>query len=262
MDRSSGLRSCCHHRALASSSCGLVRRRSGVRAILECDLARRGGTNGRRRRENRRGLRRCAGATQKGTDLSRRCAARRREADASDWRRRLSVHARCAGDLRSGQKISGSHSAARRRESPGCRATRQRHRPARRRRSDLHPADRLGRGGVVDGSSAREPALDPRQREAHLQRRRKPRGLVRCLRRRNRHLLLRDARYDAVCELPAAEWRRRRAAQLQRQPRRRDVPEQFRQQAVLHRQRRTGSAVSDIARRAVHQAHGRRRRRR
>ena len=67
--------------------------------------------------------------------------------------------------------------------------------------------------------------------------------VARCrrLRRRNRRVLRRDARHDAVCELPVAQRVRHGAAVGRR---RRSLPEQSSQQAILHRQRRPGSVIS------------------
>ena len=106
---------------------------------------------------------------------------------------------------------------------------------------------RVGRSGVVGRRAVREPARHPRQRQAHLQRRREPRRAVRRVGRRHRCLLLRDARHDAVRQLPAAERRHPRCCATATAHRRRALPEQHGEQAVLHRQRRPGSAVSDDA---------------
>ena len=68
-------------------------------------------------------------------------------------------------------------------------------------------------------------------------------------------LLLRDARHDAVRELPHAERRAGRSAEPRDRAQRFALSAEPRQQAVLHRQRRPRSAVSHLARGAVHRSH-------
>ena len=58
---------------------------------------------------------------------------------------------------------------------------------------------------LVERRSGAEPARDPRHREAPVQHRRKPRRRLGRVRRRHRRVLRRDARHDAVRELPAAQ---------------------------------------------------------
>ena len=89
----------------------------------------------------------------------------------------------------------------------------------------------------------RQPARDSRYGQAHLQRRREPRGRRRRLRRRDRRLLRGDARHDAVCGVSPAERIAARADSGAAGHRRRAVPGEPAEQAVLHRERWPRSAV-------------------
>ena len=109
--------------------------------------------------------------------------------------------------LRSGAPLSGALPPARRRQ--------RRARPTRRRAGTIGALAGAEQIYIMpyawndapwwSDDQVAEPGGDPRRHQAALQRRREPRRGVGRLGRRHRRLLGRDARDDAVCELPAAQ---------------------------------------------------------
>ena len=217
-----------------------------------------GGGQGRPgRRQLRRDVRRCAGPPEAGRTYRRAASAAVYAAAAPLGHRRLLLRAGRAGDLRSGAQYQVRvqlHGGVMMRETGeprgrggrgGAAAARSK---APSRSTCCRPAGAMRRGGAAPQIENLDAILDSVKRTYNVDENRVVLSGVSD--GATGAVLRRDARHDAVRELPAAERLPDGAGQRSARRRRRAVPDQPPEQAVLHRQRRPGSAVPDPERRS------------